>query len=580
MMPSFLAAKKSGQWSQEKTGEVGCRIQHSSNLVRVIVLSVILLVAGIFYCLYYGRIGYMPQDSAAVFDGGWRILSGQIPFLDFTAPNAIVPILLQAISFSLFGVNWFAYCLHAAIFNGLFCIIVFLFLRMFGGMLAISFFYALISGVVFYTPFGIPFQDQHAFFFTFILIFLACFVTRTQNHSVKNTILFFMPTLTAISFFSKQIPTIFGIILALCILLVLERNRLLEVVRILSLGTTLTLLVLWIIFIVFGIDFNLANIYLFRLPAELGYSRLSQAFTTKFLATLKHMLLHWRLFFPFALVTLFVLGALIFFHPRFEIFKKGQDTRTIDEAPRLSYFPLLLSLSLIVLSVMFLSLTNNQAENGAAFIFISLGLLHIFLIKSLGRKGLFLVGILLCAGSLLCAWNFHKHVNMTRMVHDLVYEKKLAKDFRNNMPGGLSFLVWAAPECYKGTPEDFKNTIDFFNSNAGNFFLLGDSSILYALTGRPSVNPALWFDPGQTMPFPTSSWLPDFQDLLLKSMAKNHTRYVVLESTKQKGGKSFTWSNVSLSYFPKLNELVQKTGSVRAVFGVFTIIELANMDKQ
>ena len=521
----------------------------------------------------------MPQDSAAVFDGGWRILSGQIPFLDFTAPNAIVPILLQAISFSLFGVNWFAYCLHAAIFNGLFCVLAFLFLRMIGGTLTISFFYALISGVVFYTPFGIPFQDQHAFFFTFILIFLACFVTRVQNPSIKNTILFFLPALTAISFFSKQIPTIFGVILALCILLVLERSRLLAVVRILSLGTALTLLELWIIFIVFGIDFNLVNIYLFRLPAELGFSRLSQAFTMKFLATLKHMLLLWRLFFPFVLVTLFILGALIFFHSRLDIFRKGKNGKALNEEASFSYFPLLLSLSLIVLSVVFLSLTNNQTENGAAFIFISLGLLHIFLIKSLGRKGLFFVGILLCGGSLLCAWNFHKHVNMTRMVHDLVYEKKFAKDFRNNMPERLSFLVWATPERYKGTPEDFKNTIDFFNGNAGNFFLLGDSSILYALTGRPSVNPALWFDPGQTLPFPTSSWFPDFQDLLLKSLIKNHVRYVVLEATRQKNGQGYTWSNISLAYFPKLNELVQKTGSVRAVFGVFTIIELPNMDK-
>jgi len=579
-MPSFLAAKKSDQWSKEKTGEVGCRIQRSSNLVRVIVLSVILLVAGIFYCLYYGRIGYMPQDSAAVFDGGWRILSGQIPFLDFTAPNAIVPILLQAISFSLFGVNWFAYCLHAAIFNGLFCVLAFLFLRMFGGTLTISFFYALISGVVYYTPFGIPFQDQHAFFFTFILIFLACFVTRVQNPSIKNTILFFLPALTAISFFSKQIPTIFGVILALCILLVLERSRLLAVIQFLFLGTVLTILMLWVVCIAFGIDFNLVDIYLFRLPAELGYSRITKVFTVSFQALLRHMLLLWKLFSPFVLVTLFILGVLIFFRSRLDIFRKGKDGEALNEGASFSYFPLLLSLSLIALSVVFLSLTNNQDENGAALIFVSLGLLHIFLNKSLGRKGLLLVGILLCGGSLLCAWNFHKYVNMTRMVHDLVYEKKLAKDFRNNMPEGLSFLVWATPERYKGTPEDFKNTIDFFSSNAGNFFLLGDSSILYALTGRPSVNPVLWFDPGQTMPFPSSLWFPDFQDLLLKSLIKNHVRYVVLEATRQKNGQGYTWSNISLAYFPKLNELVQKTGSVRAVFGVFTIIELVNIDKQ
>ena len=83
-------------------------------------LAVILFAAGVVYCLYYGRIGYMPQDSPSVFDGGWRILTGQIPFRDFTLSNAIVPVFLQAFFFKIWGVNWFVYCLHAAIFNGLF----------------------------------------------------------------------------------------------------------------------------------------------------------------------------------------------------------------------------------------------------------------------------------------------------------------------------------------------------------------------------------------------------------------------------------------------------------------------------
>ena len=82
-----------------------------------------LMIFGLSISLFYGRIAFMPLDHSLVFDGGWRILSGQIPFRDFTTPNAITPMLFQALFFKIFGVNWFAYCLHAAIFNGLFCIL-------------------------------------------------------------------------------------------------------------------------------------------------------------------------------------------------------------------------------------------------------------------------------------------------------------------------------------------------------------------------------------------------------------------------------------------------------------------------
>ena len=46
---------------------------------------------GVAVNLYFGRRGFLPLDQSIVFDGGWRILNGQLPFRDFTAPSAIVP---------------------------------------------------------------------------------------------------------------------------------------------------------------------------------------------------------------------------------------------------------------------------------------------------------------------------------------------------------------------------------------------------------------------------------------------------------------------------------------------------------
>jgi hypothetical protein len=72
----------------------------------------------------------LPLDQSIVFDGGWRMLNGQMPFRDFTTPAAIVPSAMQVPFFALFGVTWFALCLHAAVVNGLFCVAVYAFLRL------------------------------------------------------------------------------------------------------------------------------------------------------------------------------------------------------------------------------------------------------------------------------------------------------------------------------------------------------------------------------------------------------------------------------------------------------------------
>ena len=41
-----------------------------------------------------------------IFDGGWRILSGQVPYKDFLMAFGPLTFVMQAVAFKLFGVNW------------------------------------------------------------------------------------------------------------------------------------------------------------------------------------------------------------------------------------------------------------------------------------------------------------------------------------------------------------------------------------------------------------------------------------------------------------------------------------------
>ena len=135
-------------------------------------IAIALFALGVGVNLVFGRRGFMPLDHSIVFDGGWRLLSGQIPFRDFTAPSGIVPAAMQVPFFALFGVTWFALCLHASIVNGIFCAAVFALLRLCGSTRIEAALFGGLTAFFFYPPAGTPFMDQHSFFFM-TLMFLA-----------------------------------------------------------------------------------------------------------------------------------------------------------------------------------------------------------------------------------------------------------------------------------------------------------------------------------------------------------------------------------------------------------------------
>ncbi len=523
----------------------------------------------------------MPQDSPTVFDGGWRILCGQIPFRDFTMSNAVVPVFLQGLFFKCGRVDWLTYCVHAATFNGLFCVIVFGFLMLMNGNVWTSFFYALLSGVIFYTPFGIPVQDQHAHFFTFLLVVMACLVIRISRVVIINIILFFIPAVSVMAFFSKQIPTVFGVALMCLILLRAKKENLFRMVCMLILGTLFIAVLLLSLFRWLNLDFDLLRVYFWELPAETGGERLRGIFSGHTTVNPYYMLKHWDIFLPFHVTTLFLLTTLAVAIAPFDRFNKMVESHEFSMKIRRNLFLPILAWLMVLICYLFMIMTNNQGANGAPLMMVSLGLLSVFLqtLKSddgaraqhrVGGHRRAFINIISCLLMITALWSavkFDRKVNATRMVHDLVFSKQDRLSPKYGQPEALSYLIWKSPARYRGTPEDFHAVVDYFHDHEGNFLLLGDSSVLYALTGRPSVNPVLWFHPGQTLPYRTSPIFPAYEARLMKSMARYQVRYIVLEPT---------WSSVCLDDFPTLRALVQESGVKRVSYGPFVIIELVN----
>jgi len=229
---------------------------------------------GCVLCLWYGRAGFMPLDQSIVFDGGWRLLSGQAPFRDFVTPDSLTPMALQVLFFKALGVNWFAYCCHAAVLNGLFCCMVCGLLLALDASRGTSLLYAAFSGVVFYPPFVVPYRDQHAFFFVLLAILLAVMAMNRTGDRRFDLLCLLVPFAIGLGYFSKQSPTVLVVPVLLLYLCVHRRNHAVRAVMWIAVGTVLVAVILVLLGWGIPVDREWIRVYFFELPGAVGIQRL------------------------------------------------------------------------------------------------------------------------------------------------------------------------------------------------------------------------------------------------------------------------------------------------------------------
>src|SRR5262249_44695205 len=143
---------------------------------------------------------------------------------------------MQVPFFRLFGVTWFALCLHAAVVNGLAAVAVYVFLRVCQATMVEAVAFAGLCTFFFYPPTGPPFTDQHSFFFM-LLMFLAVAIGTLDAVRWRSLAAWFsVPILFTLGFLSSQIPTAFG---AICVAAWLAMNprRAVEWLTALAAGT-------------------------------------------------------------------------------------------------------------------------------------------------------------------------------------------------------------------------------------------------------------------------------------------------------------------------------------------------------
>ena len=504
--------------------------------LTALVLGTVFLF-GVGNCLYYGREGLMPLDQSIVFDAGWRIVSGQVPFRDFFTPVAVVPGYMQAGFFLVFGVSWFSYVLHAALLNGVYSAVVVLLLRRCRLDLWSAGLCGLASGVCFYTPMGTPYADQHGFFFIVLALWCAACPGRSGRRIQAG--LMSAPICLGLAVLSKQNPGFLG---ALPVLGACAWPREGLTCR----SHWLSLVVGSAIVAGFGLWATMfwparesVVTYFWTMPFEEGLRRGRSVAAAQLNLMdwqfLRNVGFHYLRYLPtvIAALVLVVVGRIAWLGVR----RPRVGVVATDAWPvGLTTY---LAASLYAVTVVFIVFTSNQTENGVALIPLIVGLTLAALLQF--RRGLggaegrlamrvAFVGVQVVALVALGAESvaFQSRVNRSRMVNDLKFDETVAAAASGQLPAAMSFLRWNAVGVVY-TPEDLTTLVSFLRTHPGNILVLSDSLFLYGMTGRPSVNPNLWYHPGLTIPVHAPEDAA-FDAKYRESLARYRPRYVIHEA--------------------------------------------------
>ncbi|MDA1139220.1 MAG: glycosyltransferase family 39 protein [Planctomycetota bacterium] len=168
-------------------------------------LAGVLLVAFLLP-LFTGSRGFFPYDQSIIFDGGYRVLIGQVPFRDFYLPYPPLAIWIQALSFYLFGVNYWAYVIPAAMMNLLGTACAFYMLRL---LLPREEMPALVAAgltaIWLYPIFGTTYPEQTAFVLTFAgMTALLAGITKSQSFPKEMLLTILTGVCCGLSILCKQ----------------------------------------------------------------------------------------------------------------------------------------------------------------------------------------------------------------------------------------------------------------------------------------------------------------------------------------------------------------------------------------
>jgi len=490
-------------------------------------LTLLLLVGTLTSLLIrrVGNVGIQFEDLSIAFDGGYRVLSGQLPFVEFMSPFGPVLYLQQALFFALLGVSYQAFLVHAIVINLAAVAIVYLMFQPIDRVTAL--FAATLTGFWFYPPVGAPYVDNTCCFWALVAI---CFIFLAFRRGRETTWLILAGLAAGLSVLTKQ--NLGGLAaLGILVFLGVEKRQFRSVVRFL-LGMLIPV-ALFVLYLLMHQALGHFWHYAVRVHVESGRLAGGLPQVAQYL---------WNGMGPeqqLPVDHLLWLGEAALLFGVVMLLSRAFEAQDSDRR-RLALFGAIL----VPAHYLFARMSFNDWPIYFSFLGLTAGCLTYTIVSPKWRSvaQLALLPLLVVLGY---------HISVTRVVHGLP-------------PASMTYAMQAArlegvyiePEI----GEDLDDLLRYLEREVADeerLFFFGDRALVHAVIDRPSPQPLLWFREGVTYSEVNAS---RSDQLLLQILLEDGVEWVVIED-----GEYLEAFPATQAYIERHYEQVREVG-LRAYF--------------
>ena len=546
----------------------------SNRLIRPVITwlgSAALVVFAALLVWHVGHRGLFIMDHSIVFDGGYRVLSGQIPYKNIYMAYLPGALWVQALFLWLYGVDFSAMVLPAAIFNGIaVAVVIRITLALFPERIISAGAGGFLTALWFQAPFGSVQHEQVAFTWNILALWV---LLENWPSRASGVAWFFSGLLTFAGVLCKQnagvlfVPIALGVI-AFQVMPAIRRTLIAWAIFVSGLVAGLCAFLAWLRLYS---DFNKFVLHALTIPAHFGVQRLlknviSTAKTVAFLHSQPEIVY-------IAIWAMLVVGV-VFLSTSFE-------AGTLLRRLRVASF---LTIAVLFYHGLFFSTTLNNVENCMPFLGLAFGLtmaisFQLFYgrnisVSSTGSPNrpdfhisrrtvgavLAIAGVLVF--SVLADYGFYTDFSR------LVQEFPSGTTFHDNLHvDRASRVIWGHPTLMgrellqRG---DFEDIVHWLLNKNENFFVFPDATILYGLTGRVSPQPLLYFLENHSY---SKGELSSLDPEILRSLQNNDIRIFIQEKD------SVLHTQDTLRNFPRTYQWILNNFHAVRQFGPFQVSE-------
>ncbi len=456
---------------------------------------------------YYGNRGVFPIDSFLIFDSGYNITLGNHPFKDYWIITGPLLDYIQSFYFFILGVNWFSYVLHASTINMVITLCSFYFFSRIGLKTLYAFIYSVGVAILAYPNTGTPFVDHHAVIFGTIALYSFTLAILFK----KNLYWFVTPILIVLSFFSKQIPSAYLLILFLFIIGLiffytknLNKKNLLYFIS----GFIFSFLIIFCVFIINGIPFESFLIQYIFYPLSLGNERII-GFNPDFQNLISQFKFIYLSSFPIILVLILLI--------------KNKKKSVIEKEHTVSLILFFLSLLTFIYSQL---LTKNQI-----FIFflipIATAVSHAYIIKYFNKKYLIYLILIIFIFS---TGKYHMRFNHNKKFMELINADFSLAEEAYQLDKKLKGLKWITPSYIADPPKEIElliNTKKILQNTGKDKIIISDYLFFSSILETKVSSPNKWYD-NLSVPKKENKFFEDYKDFFITKIKNNNIKYVYI----------------------------------------------------